>query len=89
MTEEEIRGIIEGPDAPVWERFDATVLRAADELHRDAIISDQTWSILGEHYNTQQLMDIVITTGGYRLIAMGMNSLGVQLEPGAQGFPTR
>jgi alkylhydroperoxidase family enzyme len=87
MSDAEIRGIIEGPSAPVWETFDAAVVRAADELFTDSMISDATWNTLARHYNTQQLMDIVITTVGYRMVSMALNSLGVQLEPTAKGFP--
>jgi len=87
MTDAEIHGIIEGPSAPVWEKFDAAVVRAADELFTDSMISDVTWNTLAKHYNTQQLMDIVITTVGYRMVSMALNSLGVQLEPTAKGFP--
>ena len=87
MTDDEIRGITKGPDAPVWDRVDAAILRAADELHRDNTISDATWTALGKHYNTQQLMDVVITTVGYRMVSMALNTLGVQLEADDRGFP--
>ena len=87
MTDEEIRGIMSGPDAPVWDRLDAAVVRAADELRRDDTITDATWAALSRHYNTQQLMDVVITTAGYRMVSMALNSFGVQLEEDDRGFP--
>jgi alkylhydroperoxidase family enzyme len=43
LTDEEIRRITEGPDAPGWTPADATLLRAADDLIGDAFISDATW----------------------------------------------
>ena len=87
MTDEEIRGIISGPDAPVWDRLDAAIVRAADELHHDDTITDATWAALSRHYNTRQLMDVVITTAGYRMVSMALNSFGVQLEADDRGFP--
>lgn len=63
-------------------------MRSVDELHRDSTISDATWNTLRRHYNTQQLMDVVITAAGYRMVSMALNSLGLQLEPGARGLPT-
>ena len=87
MNDQEILGLVEGPDAAVWEPFDSAVVRTADELHRDSLISDATWSTLGRHYNTQQRLDMVITAVGYRLVAMALNSFGVQMAEGAQGFP--
>jgi len=87
MTDDEIRGIITGPDAPVWDKLDAAIVRAADELRRDDIIMDATWAALSRHYNTQQLMDVVITAAGYRMVSMALNSFGVQLEADDKGFP--
>jgi 4-carboxymuconolactone decarboxylase len=87
MTDAEIHGIVEGPDARVWNSADATLLRVADELYHDATLSDATWNKLGEHFTAQQRMDLVITAGGYRLVAMTVSGLGVPLEPGARPFP--
>ena len=87
MTDDEIRGIISGPDAPVWDRLDGAIVRAADELRHDDMIMDATWAALSRHYNTQQLMDVVITAAGYRMVSMALNSFGVQLEADDKGFP--
>src|SRR5258706_1519149 len=48
LTDEEIRRIARGPAAPGWSEFDATLLRAADELHGDACLSDATWKALSD-----------------------------------------
>ena len=86
LTDEEIARIKEGPDAEGWDPFDAALLRAADELHADALISDATWASLGERYNTQQLMDVVFTVGQYNMVSMALNTFGVQLDKGVKGF---
>jgi 4-carboxymuconolactone decarboxylase len=86
LTDVEIARIKEGPDAPGWAPFDATLLRAADELHADAFVSDQTWAALSERYNTEQLMDVVFAVGQYTLVAMALNSFGVPLDKGVKGF---
>jgi alkylhydroperoxidase family enzyme len=77
---DEIERIKEGPDAAGWSDFDAALLRAADELHADAFVSDATWSTLAERYSTEQLMDVVFCVGQYVLVSMAVNSFGVQLE---------
>jgi alkylhydroperoxidase family enzyme len=87
LSDAEIARVIQGPDAPDWEPFDATLLRAADELHADAFLSDATWSALSERYRQEQLMDVVFTVGQYHLVSMALNSFGVQLEDGTPGFP--
>lgn len=88
LTDEEIDRVTRGPDDPGWDPFDATLLRAADDLHDDHIVSDDTWRALAERYGTQQLMDLVFTVGQYTLVSMALNSLGVQLDPDVPGFPS-
>lgn len=87
LSEEEIRRVTQGPDEPGWAPFDAALLRAADELHDDYAISDATWSKLSEKYGTPQLMDVVFTVGQYKLVSMALNTFGVELDPGVEGFP--
>ena len=70
-----------GPDDDGWDPFEASLLRAADELHEDAFISDATWAALAERYSVQQLMDAVFTVGAYQIVSMALNSFGVQFEP--------
>jgi alkylhydroperoxidase family enzyme len=86
LTDVEIERIKAGPDAAGWGPFDATLLRSVDELHAQAIISDATWQALSERYDTQQLIDLVFTVGQYNLVAMALNTLGVQLDEGIPGF---
>jgi 4-carboxymuconolactone decarboxylase len=85
LTIQEIRRIAVGPDAAGWSEEDAALLRAADELRREAFVSDSTWATLAKHYDTKRLIEIVYTVGGYTMTALAINSLGVQLEP---GYPT-
>src|SRR6478672_3975364 len=56
ISDDEIAAIAEGPDASGWSAHDAAILRAVDELHDSATISDATWATLGERYDAQQCM---------------------------------
>jgi alkylhydroperoxidase family enzyme len=87
LTDEEIRQIAEGPGASGWSDFDAAIVRATDELHEDAMISDPTWKQLSERYDEQQMMDLIFTVGQYHTVSMALNSLGVQTENGDSPFP--
>lgn len=69
-----------------WPLLDRLLLTAADELHDDQFITDATWQGLKEHYNDQQMMDLVFTCGQYTLVSMALNSFGVQLDPDIKGF---
>lgn len=87
LSKDEIARIAKGPDAPGWNDWDRTLLRAVDELHRDAHIQDATWKALSQRFNQKQLMDFVFTVGQYNLVSMFVNAAGVQLEPGVPKVP--
>jgi 4-carboxymuconolactone decarboxylase len=82
LTDDEVHRIKVGPTAKGWSERDVLLLRATDELHKEACISDPTWQGLNKYYNVQQLMDIVFAVGQYTLVSMALNTLGVQLDPG-------
>jgi 4-carboxymuconolactone decarboxylase len=86
ISDDEIRAIKVGPDAKTWSEQDRLLMKATDELHADAHVSDATWKGLSKHFNTQQLMDIVFTVGQYNLVSMALNSFGVQADPGLPTF---
>jgi 4-carboxymuconolactone decarboxylase len=88
IRDDEIRRVTEGPEAPGWTELESALLRAADELHADAFVTDSTWAVLARHLDTKQLMDLVFTVGQYTLVSMALNSFGVPLDPGLEGFPS-
>ncbi|MEZ5143458.1 MAG: carboxymuconolactone decarboxylase family protein [Acidimicrobiales bacterium] len=80
LTPEEIERVAAGPDAPGWSELDRALVRAADELVRDATITEDTWSTLAAAFDVHQLMDLVFTVGAYDLLAMALRSFGVELD---------
>lgn len=84
LDDMEIERIKRGADAEGWTEQEALLLKATDELHSDAFISESTWAGLSKTYSTQQLMDIVFTVGQYNLVSMALNTLGVQLDEGME-----
>ena len=86
LSDDEIERVKAGPDDPAWDPFDATLLRAADELHADACVTDATWAVLADRYDEHQLIELPMLVGQYHLVAFTLNSLGVQREPGLAGF---
>ena len=79
LTDDEIDRIRKGPKAG-WNRHDAAVIQAADDLFENSVVSDETWATLSERYNTEQMMDVVFTIGQYNLVSWALNSLGVPLD---------
>lgn len=78
-----------GPTAPGVSDHDALLMRIADELNADSMVSDATWKTLLEQHDLPWLMSAVFTVSSYRSTSMSLNTYGVQLEPGDERFPRR
>jgi 4-carboxymuconolactone decarboxylase len=87
LGDEEIARVAAGPDASDWSDADALLLRATDELHADSRIGDATWAALAEQWDEQQLIELCMVVGQYHLVAMTLNSLGVEPETVLPAFP--
>jgi alkylhydroperoxidase family enzyme len=85
ITDEEIERIPNAQISDEWSPLDAALLRAADELHEQQVVSDETWAVLADSYSYQQLIEVCMVVGQYHLVAFTLNSLGV--EPESPDFP--
>jgi alkylhydroperoxidase family enzyme len=85
VTDEDIERVAAGPGAAGLDPFEATLLRAADELHADQCVTDTTYAALAERYSEQQLLDLVFTVGQYHLVSMALNTMRVQRDDGVTG----
>ena len=89
LSDAEIDRIADGPGAAGWSDVDRLLLRATDELHADAFVSDATWQGLAERFSPEQCMDLVFTVGQYNLVSMALNTFGVQPESDCAKLPER
>jgi|SaaInlStandDraft_2_1057019.scaffolds.fasta_scaffold114612_2 4-carboxymuconolactone decarboxylase len=80
LGDDEIALIKEGPAAPDWNAADRQLLRAVDELKEHCVVSDETWQALSSRFSETQLMDFIFTAGQYHMLAMALNSFGVELD---------
>jgi alkylhydroperoxidase family enzyme len=74
-------------DDPVWSNDDALLIRLADELHETGDLSDPTWAALAERFTDDQLLELIITAGWYRLLSYVINVIRIAPEPWAARFP--
>jgi alkylhydroperoxidase family enzyme len=79
-----IRRIAEGPDASGWERFDATLLRLADQQFRNSSTTNATWKALSERYDLFNIVDAVETVNHFTTVSIFYNSLGIQPDAEAK-----
>ncbi len=86
ISDQEIARVKSGPDAEGWTELEAAVLRAVDELHADACVTDGTWVVLAAQLDERQLIEVPILVGQYHIVSFTLNTLGIQREPGLGGF---
>jgi alkylhydroperoxidase family enzyme len=87
LNDTQIADIAVGASAVGWNARQRAVLAAADELRREAFISDATWQELAKYYGMKQRIEIVYTVGGYAMTGLAINSFGIQVEPGYPAMP--
>jgi alkylhydroperoxidase family enzyme len=56
------------------------ILRAVDELHADRRIGDELWAELARQLDEVRLVELCMLIGHYEMLAMTLNSLGVEPE---------
>ena len=88
LTDQQIAATVNGSaEDPAWSEHDALLIRLADELHDSCSVSDALWASLTERFSSEQLLELVITAGWYRLLSYVINGAGVEHEPWAARFP--
>ncbi len=89
LSRAEIERLTLGADAPGWSADDHAVVRAAEELHHDAMISDETWAQLAARLDERQLIELPMVIGHYHMTAYLQNSLRFDLREGNAGLAAR
>jgi alkylhydroperoxidase family enzyme len=90
LSDEQIAASVDGaPDHAAWSAHDSLLIRFADELHGTCGVTDQLWIELANEFSADQLLELTITAGWYRLLAYVINAARVPHEPWAARFPAR
>lgn len=89
LTSEEIERVTRGPEAPGWDEHERALLRAADELHAEAMICDATWAVLARRLDERQMIELPCIVGHYHLVAFYQNALRMRPRPENQGLAAR
>jgi alkylhydroperoxidase family enzyme len=89
LTAEEIERVTRGSSDPSWEASDRAIIRAVEELHADAMITDETWSTLVQFFTEKQLIELPFLIGHYTAVAYYQNALRLRPLPGNRGLASR
>jgi alkylhydroperoxidase family enzyme len=88
-TSEDIERITVGSAAPGWDDHSRAILRATEELHETARISDETWAALASRLNDKQLIELPLLVGHIKGVCYVQNALRIRPAPGNQGLAAR
>lgn len=83
LTADIVQAIPDWQASEAWSPSQRLLLAAADELHRERVISDDTWVELAAERRDTELIELCFLVGHYQMLAMTLNSLGVEPEPSA------
>lgn len=88
MSEAEVLGVRE------WQRYDGyspadrAVLAATDETLDNGTISPETWAACAAHVGgPEELIELVVAIGNWRMFSSLLRSLDVPLEDGVEAWP--
>jgi 4-carboxymuconolactone decarboxylase len=76
-----------GAEDAVWEEGDRDLIVAADALYESDTLPEELWRRLADRFGEDQLLELVIVAGWYRLISYVINATQIELEPWAARFP--
>ena len=89
LTSDEIERATRGSCAPGWDEHDGAIVRAAEELYEDAMISDPTWEILSKRLDDKQLFELPVLVGQFTTVAYFQNALRLRLDGDSVGLRAR
>ena len=77
LTDDEVLRVAEGP-AEGWSEVEAVLIGLADQLFRNASVTDATWDRLSAEYDLYNLVDAVVTVSEMTAQSILFNALGIQ-----------
>jgi alkylhydroperoxidase family enzyme len=76
----------EGATAPLWDEAERALLQAVEALHAHATLSESEFAALRTHFDEDQILEVLLLCGFYRMVAYVANGLDLPLEPDAARF---
>jgi alkylhydroperoxidase family enzyme len=89
LTAAEWAATATGADPGSWSVEDRLALELVEQLHAAFKVDDALWTRLAATFSDEQLVELVMLAGQYHGIAMLVNALRVEREPGAPRFATK
>jgi alkylhydroperoxidase family enzyme len=87
ISEQDILGTRNPAACASYSEADKAVIAMADELHERAVVSPTTWKILEHFFPAEQLVELVLVAGNWRMLAGFFNSAKVPLDAHVPSWP--
>jgi alkylhydroperoxidase family enzyme len=89
LGEKEMHASVHGEhDSEIWTSEEALLVRLADELHDSCTISPALWPELSANYSAEAILELIMLSGHYRMVACLANGLDLPLEPVGRDLPS-
>jgi alkylhydroperoxidase family enzyme len=87
LSQDEIDSLATDDAGAAWSDEERLAVTATDELMADVDLTDATWDAALATWGEQDLMELIILAGNYRMLAGFLNAARVELDEGLEGFP--
>lgn len=74
-------------DDALWSEEQLALLQLVDELHQEAQLRDDTWTLLRVFFSEEQLIELIMLAGLYHAVSFIVNGLKIENEVFAPRFP--
>lgn len=88
LSDHEIEALGESLDGSEWTEPDRALIRFTDELMTGLEASDETWRNVANHHDENQMIELSLLVGYYRMLAGFLRTTRVPMEEGSDGLPT-
>jgi len=87
MSNEEILGVREPGNCRAYSETDRAVIRMADELLDNSEVSAETWTTLQKAFSNEELVELLLVAGFWRMIAGYLKTAKVPLDADVPSWP--
>ena len=81
MSDQEILGVRDPANCNAFSEVDRAVLAMADELNDNAEVSPKTWSLLERFFSPAELVELLLVSGFWRMMAAFLKTARIPLDP--------
>lgn len=89
LTDKDIEQVTVGSTSAHWNDHERAVIKAAEELIDNAMISDATWEVLAQSYEEKQLFELPVLVGQFSTVGYFQNALRIPLSAINEGLKAR